>query len=55
MIPKDDGSKRPISVAMLGWRVGMSAILSKFETCIEGWAPEELVGGLPARGRQNHA
>ena len=49
MIPKDDGTDRPISVAAMAWRIGMSATVMKLESWIDEWAPAELVGGLPGR------
>ena len=48
LIPKDVGF-RPISVACLAWRVGISALLQQLSPWIDQWAPSALVGGLKAR------
>eukprot|EP00435_Cladocopium_sp_Y103_P054690 s2232_g17.t2 len=48
LIPKDVGF-RPISVACLAWRIGISALLHQLSPWIDQWAPPELVGGLKAR------
>ncbi|CAK8995424.1 LINE-1 retrotransposable element ORF2 protein (ORF2p) (Long interspersed element-1) (L1) (Retrovirus-related Pol polyprotein LINE-1) [Includes: Reverse transcriptase [Durusdinium trenchii] len=48
LIPKDVGF-RPISIACLAWRLGISCILHQLPPWIDQWAPPELVGGLKAR------
>ena len=48
-IPKDDGGSRPISVAVLAWRTGMGALISRMGPWIDTWAQEQIAGGIPGR------
>eukprot|EP00438_Fugacium_kawagutii_P015483 Skav232944 [mRNA] locus=scaffold1860:13657:17073:- [translate_table: standard] len=48
LIPKDVGF-RPISIACLAWRLGISSLMHQLSPWIDQWAPPELVGGLKAR------
>ena len=48
-IPEADGVTRPLSVAAEAWRVGMAIIVRKLADWTDGWAPEEIIGGLRHR------
>ena len=48
-IPKSDGGTRPLSVAAVAWRAGMTIIVRKLADWFDGWAPEEIIGGLRHR------
>ena len=50
LIPKEIGF-RPISVAALAWRIGISALIQQLTGWIDLWAHPALVGGL--RGRSS--
>lgn len=55
LIPKQDGSLRPISVTSIAWRVGVSAVLQHLQEWMDLWLPPYLLGGLKARGvREAH-
>ena len=48
-IPKAVGGTRPLSVAAVAWRAGMTIIVRKLADWIDGSAPEEIIGGLRHR------
>ena len=51
LIPKQEGEGfRPISVAAIGWRVGLTAIMNQLHPWLESWLPESVVGGLRNKG-----
>ena len=54
LIPKDDGGERPISVATMAWRTGMSVMVEQLRPWIDQGAPEELVGGLAGRDARDY-
>ena len=49
LINKEEGGQRPISIAVLAWRVGMTVIMKRATPWVDQWAPEELIGGLAER------
>lgn len=56
MIPKEpkepdspSTGTRPISVAEIAWRLGMSVIVRDLTSWVDAWVPPDLVGGLAGR------
>ena len=50
LIPKEEpGEKRPISIAVAAWRLGISAIVARLKAWILSWVPAEVIGGIPGR------
>eukprot|EP00438_Fugacium_kawagutii_P032007 Skav201741 [mRNA] locus=scaffold2498:357059:359761:+ [translate_table: standard] len=55
LVPKPEGGLRPISVACLAWRIGMSSILQQLQPWLDSWLPPFLLGGLKHRdAREAH-
>ena len=52
MIPKADGGQRPLSIAPLVWRAGMSCILTQVDEWVQQWVPNEVVGGVKGRSAE---
>ena len=50
LIPEEPGEKRPVSIAVIAWRVGISALMHRMRGWINTWVPEEVTGGIPGRG-----
>jgi hypothetical protein len=48
-LPKETGGYRGLGIAVLVWRIGMSAIVSALSGWSESWLPAELVGGIKGR------
>ena len=48
-IPKPGGGTRPLGIACVAWRVGMSHLVRCLMPWAAAWLPAELVGGV--RGR----
>ena len=50
LIPKEGtNEKRPLSIAVMAWRAGISALLARMREWIANWVPEEVAGGVPGR------
>ena len=49
LIPKTEGGWRPIAIAPLAWRVGLSVILRQCRGWFAAWADPELMGGIQGR------
>ena len=55
LVPKPEGGLRPISVACLAWRIGMTSILQQLQPWLDSWLPPFLLGGLKHRdAREAH-
>ncbi|CAE7714814.1 Pol, partial [Symbiodinium sp. KB8] len=47
LVPKGEaGGYRPISVASLAWRIGLTVVMQQLHPWLEAWLPSELCGGL---------
>ena len=49
LVPKPDGSRRPIAIAALAYRAVMTASMRALRPWILSWVPAALCGGVPAR------
>lgn len=47
LLPKPDGSTRPLSVASVLWRIGARVLLRKLSPWIRSWTDASVMGGLP--------
>ena len=52
LLPKAEGGYRPLSIGAVLWRALGSAACRRLRPWIQGWAMQELQGGLPGRGVQ---
>lgn len=50
MIPKSDGSRRPLSLASALWRIGASCLVHGLRTWTASWADAAVFGGVSGRG-----
>lgn len=49
LVPKPDGSRRPIAIAALAYRAVMTASMRALRPWILSWVPAASCGGVPAR------
>lgn len=49
LIPKPKGGARPLGIANLLWRIGMSTTIRSLSSWVDCWAGVELQGSLPGR------
>ena len=50
LIPKEGGDWRPLAIATLAWRLGVSELIHQTSAWVESWMPDELFGGIGGRG-----
>ena len=49
LIPKEDGGERPLGIASVMWRLGMTVLIRQLTEWVDAWLPNELAGGLHGR------
>ena len=53
LIPKQDGTWRPLCMATAAWRLGAAEIVQQLRSWVDSWASPHLLGGLPGRSVQH--
>jgi endonuclease/exonuclease/phosphatase family metal-dependent hydrolase len=48
-IPKEDGGLRPLSIAAIGWRLGMTLVVASLREWYQQWIHTDIAGGLSQR------
>ena len=49
LIPKVDGTQRPLAIASVAWRLGAQILVRQLASWTQSWASPHLMGGLPGR------
>ena len=55
LLPKEEGGFRPLSIAVIAWRAGLSAILRRkeFRAWVRCWLTQEVAGGVPGASTED--